>query len=212
MNKVPNIVFLLIAIAGLTAAGVLFALFSSEKEKSFNSLNEIAELKKTNETLMNKNSDLMMQMGGIEDQKKKLEEKTKEQAEESKNNNELIFNIDNEPVGITKIKGYYSEEERFGEGEEAEKCNTFSIIETPETFYNYLKSQIENPSDTWVYKNAEGSFSLSINSNNVSEDDWNKIINSSVEQPLEMIVFKKKMRDGYGAGACESIVDILKVN
>jgi hypothetical protein len=207
MKRVPNIVFLIIAIIGLAAAGIMFSMYSSEKEMSSNSLNKIAELEKDVDKLMNKNSDLMMQMSGVEDQKKKLEDKAKEQIISE---GECMLIIDDLPVGITKIKGYYGKAERFGEAEEGVECDIFTVTEASETFSNYLKAMADSMNPL-IFRTQDG-FSINISQYGVINDDWDKVINSHSDQPVEMMVFKKRMRTNYGPHPCESIIDIVKIN
>ncbi|MBD3247897.1 hypothetical protein GF382_01245 [Candidatus Falkowbacteria bacterium] len=212
MNKVPNIVFLIIAIVGLTAAGILFAMYSSEKERSFNSLNEIARLEADINNLMNKNSDLMMQMTGIEDQKEKLEEKVKKGEEIKCDTDECLMSAPlDDMYGLAKIKGYYTErEEELADPGTGEKitavCNSFVVTDGPErVIEKYLSHNMYD-------KNEKGQPIANIGGEGLVKNKT-LIEESDVENQIELTIFHEYQPPvGYEGQSCVLGFEILRVN
>lgn len=199
IDKVPNIVFFIITILALTVAGIMFALYSSEKERAFNSFKRIAELEKTNTMLMNKNSDLMMQISGIEEQKKKLEKRVKKDSSGC-SKSECLFGQE-DMAGIASLKGYYSKEEKEGDNGDKAECHGFHILKAPQRLLEFYEQQEEDKAGNPIaYISAS-----------FSEEVKEKLDDSSKEEPINMVVYKKRMPDN-DTDPCRSDLDIIEIN
>ncbi len=218
IDKVPNIVFLIIAIAAIAVAGVIFALYSLEKERAVNSLNEIARLEKDVNKLMNKNSDLMMQMGGIEDQKEQLEEKIKEDKIIKCDTNECLMSAPLDNVyGLAKVKGYYMQQERTetnpasGEIEGKVLCDRFIITGGPDKL---IEDYLKKAPSAFFDKNDDGQPIINISLSNLSDSGRELIKNSSIEDEVDITIFDRYQPPAghESASVCTAGVDIFRVD
>lgn len=217
MKRVPNIVFLIIAIIGLTAAGIIFSMYSSEKEMSSNSLNKITELEKDVNNLMNKNSDLMMQMSGVEDQKKKLEEKITEEDIKC-DINECLNGPITAIYGLATIEGYYSKEEveYTGMGEEESEillCDRFVITGGSEKLINAYINSADGGS-AFFNKNNKNQPIININLNDFVEEEKNMVLESGPDNMVSIIVFEEyELGHGVPGDACyPGLIKFLRVS
>jgi hypothetical protein len=126
--------------------------------------------------------------------------------------NECLFvspSVPDYPVGIATVRGYYTQAERTAFSD-TKLCDSLVIVGGSQVLINSYLSLIE-AGNSVNSKNELNQPIISLDLNGVEARDKQRILASSADQPVEMLLLSP-IPPGRSAPACYSPVEIVKVN
>ena len=113
-------------------------------------------------------------------------------------------------MGIATLQGYFAKFKKTGFGNDTQSCDGFVIVGGSQALIRTYLSLIEQGNGV-NGKNDLNQPIIGFDASGVSALDKQRILTSTREQPIEMLVFNPGPR-AMGAPTCYSTVEIIKVN
>lgn len=109
--------------------------------------------------------------------------------------------------GYGILEGYYEKAKRMDWGDIEVECDTLIVTGGSEPLINHLKDWAGQGN---MINRIDQNNNLQVNINLSSEADKNTIYSSTISNPIKLSVIRDTPQ-GRGAAACESFVEIIKV-
>lgn len=121
-----------------------------------------------------------------------------------------LFNQENSnyPLGVSTIKGYYTQVERTA-WDETLVCDDFVVTNGPEELISNLVELVEIGNKVHSL-NEEGQPVINLDFQSLTEDEQEKISDSTKDKQVELIVFSPSPPNA-GVSACHPEVEVLRV-